>query len=202
MTKSGKPYHHGDLRQALLSESERILESEGLPALTLRAAARAAGVSHTAPQNHFGDMTGLLSELAADGHRRLGAAMAEAVAAAGDNAQGKRRAMGRAYLHFARRHPGLFTLMFRSEKLDATRPALAEAIQQSRQSLRDAVIAATPGIAADPLAVAARATAAWAVVHGYVMLMVEGRLKGTLAALPGTDAETLFDAVLDTVSFR
>src|SRR5262245_33569186 len=66
-----RPYHHGDLRAALLAAAEEILEKEGIQALTLRAAARAVGVSHTAPQNHFGDLTGLLSELAAIGYRRF-----------------------------------------------------------------------------------------------------------------------------------
>ena len=63
----GRRYHHGDLKAALLAEAETILERDGIQALTLRAAARAAGVSHAAPTNHFGDLSGLLSELAAVG---------------------------------------------------------------------------------------------------------------------------------------
>ena len=59
------PYHHGDLREALLKAAERVLERDGLAGLTLRAVAREAGVSHAAPTHHFGDLTGLLSELAA-----------------------------------------------------------------------------------------------------------------------------------------
>ena len=58
-----RAYHHGDLKAALLAAAEAILERDGIQALTLRAAARAAGVSHAAPANHFGDLTGLLSEL-------------------------------------------------------------------------------------------------------------------------------------------
>ncbi|MER2507799.1 MAG: TetR family transcriptional regulator, partial [Amaricoccus sp.] len=60
-----RAYHHGNLREALLAGAERILERDGADALTLRAAARAVGVTHAAPRNHFGDLTGLLSELAA-----------------------------------------------------------------------------------------------------------------------------------------
>ena len=70
-----KPYHHGDLRSAVLAAAEKILETEGVDALTLRAVARMVGVSHTAPKNHFGDLEGLLSELAAVGYRRFGAAL-------------------------------------------------------------------------------------------------------------------------------
>src|SRR5882757_7569710 len=72
------PYHHGDLHEALLKAAERVLERDGLPGLTLRAVAREAGVSHAAPTHHFGDLSGLLSELAAIGFRRFNEAMAAA----------------------------------------------------------------------------------------------------------------------------
>src|SRR5712672_4058903 len=72
------PYHHGDLHEALLQAAERVLERDGIAGLTLRAVAREAGVSHAAPTHHFGDLTGLLSELAAIGFRQFNAAMAAA----------------------------------------------------------------------------------------------------------------------------
>src|SRR5262245_62317073 len=75
------PYHHGALREALLRAAEKVLERDGLPGLTLRAVAREAGVSHAAPTHHFGDLAGLLSELAAIGYRQFGAAMIAANAA-------------------------------------------------------------------------------------------------------------------------
>src|SRR5215475_14715061 len=72
-------YHHGALHQALLRAAERILERDGIQALTRRAAAREAGVSHAAQKNHFGDMTGLLSALAAVGFQRIAATMQAAL---------------------------------------------------------------------------------------------------------------------------
>src|SRR5258708_26387477 len=69
------PYHHGDLHEALLQAAERVLERDGIAGLTLRAVAREAGVSHAAPTHHFGDLTGLLSELAAIGFRMFNTAM-------------------------------------------------------------------------------------------------------------------------------
>src|SRR5262245_30568894 len=119
------PYHHGALRDALLQAAEKVLERDGLPGLTLRAVAREAGVSHAAPTHHFGDLTGLLSELAAIGYRQFSAAMAAA------NASGTREQKGlasaKAYVAFAQAHPGLYGLMFRTEKLDMSRPSLREA---------------------------------------------------------------------------
>src|SRR5712671_6417935 len=72
------PYHHGALHDALLKAAERVLERDGLAGLTLRAVAREAGVSHAAPTHHFGDLTGLVSELAAIGFRQFNVAMGEA----------------------------------------------------------------------------------------------------------------------------
>ena len=202
MSPASKPYHHGDLKQALLKEAERILEEEGIQALTLRAAARAVGVSHTAPQNHFGDLTGLLSELAASGYQRLGAVLSSAVEAAGSEPRRRLRAMGRAYIAFVKAHPGLFTLMFRSERLDSARPALQDAIANTRKILREAVGAVTNvEPSTSPLEMVARTTAAWALVHGYAMLMLEGRLKTAVASLPGESADTLFEAVMNSLSF-
>ena len=74
---ASRPYHHGSLPTTLLEAAERVLRRDGLPGLTLRAIAREAGVSHTAPKHHFGDTAAILSELAAIGHLRLAAEMAE-----------------------------------------------------------------------------------------------------------------------------
>ena len=111
------PYHHGALRDALLQAAERVLEREGLAGLTLRAVAREAGVSHAAPTHHFGDLTGLVSELAAIGFRQFNAAMAEACASDMPYpASGLARA--HAYVAYAQAHPGMYGLMFRTERLD------------------------------------------------------------------------------------
>ena len=194
-----RPYHHGDLRAAVLVAAERILENEGIDALTLRAVARAVGVSHTAPKNHFGDLEGLLSELAAVGYRRYGKVLLGAMDAAGSQPQLRMRAMGRAYVGFARAHPGLFHLMFRSERLDMTRPALREAIEDSRAALRNAAMSIASTRPLPPLQLAARATASWALVHGFAMLLLDGRLKNTLASLPRDDRSivALLEAVLE-----
>lgn len=193
------PYHHGSLQEALLTAAERILERDGLPGLTLRAAAREAGVSHAAPTHHFGDLTGLLSELATLGFRRF----REALLSAADRqtAPGARLdAMGSAYVSFAKTYPGMFTLMFRSERLDPTRPALAEAMEAAGAALGQAVGAQrqeTIVKQAPTLQQAARMVRAWSMVHGFAVLLLDGRLREFLAHLPpgATDA-TLLEAML------
>jgi AcrR family transcriptional regulator len=194
---SSRPYHHGDLHAALLAAAEDILEQQGIQALTLRGAARAAGVSHAAPKNHFGDLTGLLSELAAVGYRRFSAALSASTQAPADRPGLRLKAMGRAYVTFARSHPGLFALMFRSERLDTARPALQEAMDAARLALRTAISA---GQDFTPLQTAARAAALWSLVHGYATLLLDGRLADVLQDLPAEgNADHLLDALLDSI---
>lgn len=192
MSDATRSYHHGALRQALLAAAEAILEREGIAALTLRAAAREAGVSHAAPAYHFGDLTGLLSELATVGFARFGARLrATAEAAPADGL----RAMGFAYVGFARAHPGLFTLMFRADRLDMQRPALRAAADSAWQALSDAA-----GMSdAPPLARLAARIAPWALVHGLAVLLIDGRLQPALRELPeeSRDLDALLTAVLE-----
>ena len=189
-------YHHGDLAAALLRAAEAVLRRDGLEALTLRAVAREAGVSHTAPQHHFDDLSGLLSELAAVGFLRFRDAMAEEAEIAGADPLARSRALARAYLAFARNNPGLFLLMFRSERIDMRRPALRDASDAAF-----AVLAKARGVDAAQNAMtlpqAAGVTAAWAFVHGLAFLAIDGRLTGILRMLPtGTTEDALLSAAV------
>lgn len=190
-------YHHGSLREALLQAAERILEREGINGLTLRAAAREAGVSHAAPKNHFGDLSGLLSELAAVGFERFVATMQVNVRDI-DPPGARMASIGRGYVAFARAHPGLFLLMFRSERLDMSRPALRAAVDASARVLSGAVGESRGEKVESTLTLpqAASIIAAWSLVHGFAMLLLDGRLEGLLARLPpGADADTLLAAI-------
>ena len=202
------PYHHGDLHDALLAAAERVLERDGLPGLTLRAVAREAGVSHAAPTHHFGDLTGLLSELAAIGFRRFN----EAMVAAGNTETlpvMKALARAKAYVAYAQARPGMYGLMFRTERLDMTRPSLHEAATASFQGLATAVTlgrnekpsgAALESLSLDQAAAIARA---WSLVHGFTTLLLDGRLKDILHRLPeGTGVDQLLDAMLRTMPPR
>jgi AcrR family transcriptional regulator len=192
-------YHHGDLREALLKAAEKILERDGLTGLTLRAVAREAGVSHAAPAHHFGDLTGLVSELAAIGFRQFNAAMI-AADAAGTTPIEKARARANNYVGYARAHPGMYTLMFRTERLDMSRPALKEAANASFASLVGAVGAGRrERIAEETLTLdqAADIVRAWSLVHGFTTLLLDDRLSDVLRRLPaGNDADTLLLAML------
>jgi AcrR family transcriptional regulator len=202
---AASPYHHGALRDALLEAAERVLERDGLAGLTLRAVAREAGVSHAAPTHHFGDLTGLVSELAAIGFRQFGAAMA-----AGYNASlppvEQALARAHAYLGYARAHPGLYGLMFRAERLDMSRPSLNEAATTSFAAFAGAIGASRhESISAEAMTLDQGAALArsWSLVHGFTMLLLDGRLSGLLRRLPeGTSVEALFEAMLKSTVIR
>jgi AcrR family transcriptional regulator len=196
------PYHHGDLHDALLAAAERVLERDGLPGLTLRAVAREAGVSHAAPTHHFGDLTGLLSELAAIGFRRFNEAM---IAANNTETHPLMKAMARAkaYVAYAQARPGMYGLMFRTERLDMKRPSLHEAATASFEGLATAVgLSRNEKLTGETLEAlsldqAAAIARAWSLVHGFTTLLLDGRLRDILHRLPeGTGADQLLDAML------
>jgi AcrR family transcriptional regulator len=193
------PYHHGALRDALLEAAERVLEREGLSGLTLRAVAREAGVSHAAPTHHFGDLSGLFSELAAIGFQQFNAAMAVAGTADG-SPMDKAVARAKAYVGYAQAHPGMYGLMFRTERLDMSRPSLQAAAGASFAELAGAVAASRheqifeQALSLDQAAAIVRA---WCLVHGFTMLLLDGRLADILRRLPqGNNVESLLDAML------
>lgn len=112
-----KPYHHGDLRAALLAAGEAELAERGVEGFSLRAVAKRAGVSHAAPAHHFGDVGGLLTALAAEGFRRFQATLDAREAGAADARDRAVRA-GLGYLEFALARPALFRLIFSSARPD------------------------------------------------------------------------------------
>jgi|tagenome__1003787_1003787.scaffolds.fasta_scaffold20666578_1 AcrR family transcriptional regulator len=172
------PYHHGNLRAALLDEAEQRL---GNGELSLRELARAIGVSHGAPRRHFAGKQALLEALAEEGFIRLGRTL-EAAAADGDFTA-RLAALARAYVHFATSHGALLDLMFagkhRSEGLEA---AADRAFAAPLALIADAQ-AAGEVVAGDPERVA---KVAFAAVHGLAALAGAGVLEADDALIDET----------------
>ena len=171
--KTAKSYHHGDLREALIAAGRAILEEEGAAALTLRACARRAGVSHAAPQHHFATVADLLAEIAASGFEDFVSALDKGAAREVTPAA-KLTAMGRSYVTFAQARPAIYQLMFA-----APAPVRSERLQKAMMAawsqLVDGVTAA-----AGPENVNAKATLVWSTVHGFAMLTIIHRLPHTV----------------------
>jgi AcrR family transcriptional regulator len=107
-----RPYHHGNLRTALLEQAERTVRDRGVQDLSLRELAREVGVSHGAPRRHFPDRQALLDALAEAGFERLGAQLRAALDEAGEGFQARMQATAAAYVRFATRDAELLELMF------------------------------------------------------------------------------------------
>lgn len=157
-------YHHGELRSAVLRAAGKVLEKEGLTALSLRDLARRAGVSHNAPYRHFPDRDALLAALAAEGFQNLGDAMR--------GQSGKE--MGEAYVRFALDHPQRFRLMFGGAVSLSKSPELRQAASATYGALVKAF--------ADHPRPEVAAAAAWALVHGLAHLKLDGHLAAQSAA--------------------
>ena len=173
MAKSSGPYHHGDLRAACLRAARELLEKDGGAGLSLRAVARRAGVSPTAPYRHFDNREELVSAIAAEGYRELAGRLAEAHPAPLTPADLATVAV--AYVQFAVDHPALFRVMF-SEPCDAGNDERAAAIATISAYVDGLVRRAFPDAGAD---LGALATAVWALVHGLAFLHLDGKLDAS-----------------------
>lgn len=168
-------YHHGKLRAALIESALELLESDGLPAFTLRGVCARAGVSHTAPRNHFGDFSGLRTAVAAIGFEQLGAAIAGALKSAGPARADGGEAVIHAYVDFAAHAPALFQLMFEHGPLhDRGGPAAAAA-----QAALAPFFSAARGLEHTPRAEPMEGGLSegyylWSLAHGHAQLAAAG----------------------------
>jgi len=176
---SRSSYHHGDLRAALIAAALEIIDRKGIDALTLRAASRRAGVSHAAPAHHFQDKRGLLAAVATEAFGLFRDALL-AAAGAKDDARGRFRRIGAAYIDFAIEHPARFRVMFHPLVADKEPyPDLAAASAAAFEVLLDGVTRAQDAGMVHRGEVRSIALFAWSVVHGFAALHLDGNLAAT-----------------------
>jgi AcrR family transcriptional regulator len=142
-----RPYHHGNLRTALLEQAERTVRERGVQELSLRELARDVGVSHGAPRRHFPDRQALLDALAVAGFERLGTELRGAMDGAGEDFRARVQATATAYIRFATRDAALLELMFAGkhkqpsgELQQAAESAFAVMLELIEQGQREGVL--------------------------------------------------------------
>jgi len=172
--KPARPYHHGDLRAALLRAAVDAIGQAGPAGMSLRDVARRAGVSHAAAAYHFGDKAGLLTAVAAQGYRML----TQELQNARDSGRGFLE-VGVAYVRFAVSHRAHFEVMYRPELY---RPDDAE-VREARAGAAVLLY----GTASPDAGQLAAGAAAWSLVHGLATLWLNGNLPPQL----GTDPEEI-----------
>jgi AcrR family transcriptional regulator len=166
-------YHHGNLREALVSEAVRLLETEGKTGLSLRRVAREVGVSPAAPYGHFKDKQALLIAVCAAGYARFAQRMKDEAGATTGPAY--IAGLGRGYIFFALENPALFQLMFDEDGADAPQEAYADPIFREGYELLDAGLAKypIPYFEDDELS----RSISWGLVHGLAQLLLGGRIS-------------------------
>jgi AcrR family transcriptional regulator len=168
---SRRPYHHGNLRPALMSGAIEEIKETGPAAMSLRAVARRAGVTHAAATYHFGDRAGLLTAVAAEGYRLLADDLREA-----EQTTGSFLEVGVAYVRFAVTHRAHFEVMYR--------PELYHRDDAELRSARAAAAARLYGTGVVDRERIAAGVAAWSIVHGLATLWLNGNLPAQLGDDP------------------
>ena len=181
-----KPYHHGDLRAALLAAAEAELTEKGVEGFSLRSVAKRAGVSHAAPAHHFGDTGGLLTALAAEGFQSFQDTLDAREVGAAD-ARDKAVRAGLGYLEVALKRPALFRLIFSSARPDFASTDLIAAAGRAYDHLVG-LVTVLGGGETDVLAL-------WATSHGIADLSAGQKLR-TLQGKSAAERETMIRAVL------
>jgi AcrR family transcriptional regulator len=192
-----RPYHHGHLKKALIESSLALIDERGVAGLTLRQAARRAGVSHAAPAHHFGNLEGLLAAVAEQGFAQLAEALSAASATESDALRAF-RAMGRAYVGFALEMPARFRVMYHAKLADKScYPELAAAADRAIGLLVQAIEACQRAAQIRSGDAQALALFVLSSCHGFSSLAINGQLgeptqdAGELSAL----IEQLLDAI-------
>lgn len=182
--KSG--YHHGDLRAALLAAAAQLLEAG--ENFSMRAVARRAGVSPTAPYRHFADRAALDAAVAVEGFRELRTALLADRGLPASRSELVEFAV--AYVAFALERPAVFRLMFGNEcdDTDDERVAAAAALHAL---LAEALVVVFPDADAPELA-----TALWSLAHGLACLHLDGKLAATSPEAVATRVRAAFAAIL------
>jgi AcrR family transcriptional regulator len=193
-------YHHGDLRNALITAALAAVEQDGPDAVSLRDLAQGLGVSRAAPYRHFEDRDALLAAVAAQGFEDLNIGYETALAAPGDGREKLRRA-SRVYLDFAKRRPGLFKLMFDSDLLGRDRPpaVLIGPADRAYHLLWRAMEDAYPD--ADERTIKARTITMWSTVYGFIALDRARRFKPFMKG-PLSDDEMVEEVIEAATAIR
>jgi AcrR family transcriptional regulator len=191
-----KPYHHGNLRAALVEAGAELARTAGPDGVVLREVARRTGVSHNAAYRHFADRDELLAEISDVASDQLERAMRRRLARVTESdpavrARARLRETGRAYVEFALAEPGLFAVAFCPTDVEDPSPAGAAPYLLLGQVLDElveaGVLSPTDRLGADVVC--------WSAVHGLSVLLLDGPLRD----VPGPDREALVEKLLATV---
>jgi AcrR family transcriptional regulator len=164
------PYHHGDLRAALVNAATELVTCCGPAAVSLREVARMAGVSHNAPYRHFPTRQALLAAVAAKGFEMLGATLHDAVQH--PDPAGRLQCIARGYINFALDRRGIYQLMFSAEIRKDEHPELQAVASAGFQRLESSIASVNPKLDSRYATITA-----WSLLHGIAHLILDQQLR-------------------------
>ena len=173
MTKSLN-YHHGNLREKILETAFELLDKEGVEGVGIRKIARIIGVAHSAPANHFKNKQSLLMSLAAESFRHLNLVIETESPKEAGNLNSAIQSFGNTILEFGLKFPNRYKLLWRREYTINQADELSAAMDNIYAQLTSILTVHAKSKQVD---VESQAIALWSLVHGYVLLRLDGNLE-------------------------
>jgi AcrR family transcriptional regulator len=197
--RARRTYHHGDLHRALVSAATDLLAAHGPDGVTLRGAARAAGVSQAAPYRHFDSKEALLAAVAAEGFQALGRALAAAPAAERGDPVHRLRTLAVCYIRFVIEFPAYYRLMWAPVPRGSAHPQLGAAASTAGEALFDAVRACERAGRIPAGRTGEFVFVGWSLLHGVAGLILDEQLPRSVRETipPETLARTAIDVLLE-----
>lgn len=172
-TPDKKSFHHGNLHEALLGSAILLLDEGGVDAVTIRATARKAGVSHAAPVNHFRDRRALLTSMAERLFHEMYEGIVSALATQNIRVADRIKVFADALLSYGVEHPNRYRLLWRCDVLDAD----DEGLNVAMDAIYDCLIAElSSGVDPSQFELDTIAISLWSMCHGYVSLRLDGNM--------------------------
>jgi AcrR family transcriptional regulator len=170
MTKSNT-FHHGDLKRALIDVAVTLLDQHGVTGVTIRAVAREAGVSHSAPVNHYKDRRALLTAIAQNQFEIILKDIEFSLLEAPNNQKDRIEVFANTMIEFGFRYPHRYQLLWRGDLIDHADPRLLAVMDSIYDQLCDEIERNMPQATVDRDTIA---VALWSMWHGYIDMRLSG----------------------------
>ncbi|MGJ8562296.1 MAG: TetR/AcrR family transcriptional regulator [Alphaproteobacteria bacterium] len=178
-----KSFHHGDLKRTLSDVALSLLDQYGVAGVTIRAIARAAGVSHSAPVNHYKDRRALLTAIAEQQFKIISDDIERSLSRTSNDADQRIEAIAHSLMDYGFQYPNRYQLLWRSDLIDHEDKDLLSIMDAVYDQLCAAIELTAPNVKFDKHTIA---VALWSMVHGYVDMRLSGMFVPMNDEISGT----------------